>query len=34
MSEKELRPEFIVDLLEAQNEKIVKVKDFSYHYFF
>ena len=30
--EPELRPEFIKELLEAQKEKTVKVKDFSLHY--
>jgi hypothetical protein len=32
MLEPELRPEFIKELLEAQNEKTIKVKDFSEHY--
>jgi hypothetical protein len=30
--EPELRPEFIKELLEAQKEKTVKVKDFLSHY--
>ncbi len=30
--EPELRPEFIKELLEAQKEKTIKVKDFSSHY--
>ncbi len=30
--EPELRPEFIKELLEAQKEKTVKVKDFNLHY--
>ena len=30
--EPELRPEFIKDLLNAQKEKVIKVKDFSKHY--
>jgi hypothetical protein len=30
--EPELRPEFIKELLEAQKEKTVKVKDFGSHY--
>ena len=30
--EPELRPDFIKELLEAQNEKIIKVKDFSKQY--
>jgi hypothetical protein len=30
--EPELRPEFIKELLEAQKEKTIKVKDFSEHY--
>lgn len=30
--EPELRPEFIKELLEAQKEKTIKVKDFSQHY--
>jgi hypothetical protein len=30
--EPELRPEFIKDLLNAQKEKSIKVKDFSKHY--
>lgn len=32
MLEPELRPEFIKELLEAQKEKTIKVKDFSEHY--
>lgn len=32
MLEPELRPEFIMDLLNAQKEKTIKVKDFSKHY--
>lgn len=32
MLEPELRPEFIKELLEAQKEKTVKVKDFASHY--
>ncbi|NCN51410.1 DUF2683 domain-containing protein [archaeon] len=32
MLEPELRPDFIMELLEAQNEKTVKVQDFSNHY--
>ena len=31
MLEKELMPEFIKKLLEAQNEKTIKIKDFSQH---
>ena len=30
--EPELKPEFIKELLEAQKEKTIKVKDFSKHY--
>lgn len=30
--EPELRPEFIKELLEAQKEKTIKVKDFYEHY--
>jgi len=30
--EPELRPEFIKELLEAQKEKTIKIKDFSKHY--
>ena len=30
--EPELRPEFIKELLEAQKEKTVKIKDFVSHY--
>lgn len=30
--EPELRPEFIKDLLDAQKEKTIKVKDFLKHY--
>jgi len=30
--EPELRPEFIKELLEAQKEKTIKVKDFHEHY--
>lgn len=32
MLEPELRPEFIKELLKAQKEKTVKIKDFSKHY--
>jgi len=32
MIEPELRPEFINELLEAQKEKTVKIKNFSLHY--
>lgn len=32
MLEPELRPEFIKELLEAQKEETVKVKDFAKHY--
>ena len=32
MLEPELKPEFIKELLEAQNEKTVKIKDFSQYY--
>lgn len=32
MLEPELRPDFITELLEAQKEKTIKVKDFSEHY--
>lgn len=32
MLESELRPEFIKELLEAQKEKTVKVKDFASRY--
>ena len=30
--EPELRPEFIKELLEAQKEKTIKVRDFNSHY--
>ncbi len=30
--EPELRPDFIKELLEAQKEKTVKIKDFNSHY--
>lgn len=30
--EPELRPEFIKELLKAQKEKTIKIKDFSGHY--
>ena len=30
--EPELRPEFIKEILNAQNEKVIKIKDFSKHY--
>ena len=30
--EPELRPEFIKELLKAQKEKVIRVKDFSSHY--
>jgi len=30
--EPELKPEFMKDLLNAQKEKVIKVKDFSKHY--
>ena len=30
--EPELRPEFIKELLKAQKEKAIRIKDFSYHY--
>jgi hypothetical protein len=32
MLEPELRPEFIKELLEAQKEKTVKIKNFAEHY--
>lgn len=32
MLEPELRPEFIKELLEAQKEKTVKIKDFASHF--
>ncbi len=32
MLEPELKPEFIKELLKAQKEKTIKVKDFSEHY--
>lgn len=32
MLEPELKPEFIKELLEAQKEKTLKVKDFEVHY--
>jgi hypothetical protein len=32
MLEPELRPDFIKELLEAQKEKTVKVKNFASHY--
>ena len=32
MLEPEIRPEFIKELLEAQKEKTVKIKDFASHY--
>ena len=32
MLEPELKPEFIKELLEAQKEKTIKVKNFSEHY--
>ena len=32
MLEPELRPEFIKELLEAQNERIVKIENFEAHY--
>jgi len=32
MLEPELRPEFIKELLEAQKEKTIKIRDFSEHY--
>lgn len=32
MLEPELKPEFIKELLEAQKEKTVKIKDFASHY--
>lgn len=30
--EPQLRPEFVKEVLEAQKEKTIKVKDFSEHY--
>ena len=30
--EPELRPEFIKELLKAQKEKVVRIKDFTSHY--
>ncbi len=30
--EPELRPEFLVKLIEAQSEKTIKIKDFASHY--
>jgi len=30
--EPELRPEFIKELLKAQKEKVIRIKDFSSHY--
>jgi len=30
--EEELRPEFITDLLKAQNEEVVEVKDWDKHF--
>lgn len=30
--EPELKPEFIKELIEAQKEKTIKIKDFSEHY--
>jgi len=30
--EEELRPEFITDLLKAQNEEVVEVKDWDNHF--
>lgn len=32
MLEPELRPQFIKELLKAQKEKTVKIKDFASHY--
>ena len=32
MLEPELKPEFIKELLKAQKEKIISIKDFSSHY--
>ena len=32
MLEPELRPDFIKELLEAQKEKTIKIKDFASHY--
>jgi hypothetical protein len=32
MLEPELRPEFIKELLKAQKEKVVRIKDFASHY--
>ncbi|MDO8622812.1 MAG: DUF2683 family protein [archaeon] len=32
MLEPEFRPEFIKELLEAQKEKTIRIKDFSEHY--
>ena len=32
MLEPELRPDFIKELLEAQEKKTVKIKDFASHY--
>ena len=30
--EPELRPEFIAELIKAQSEKTIKIKDFAKHY--
>ncbi|MBI5803317.1 DUF2683 family protein [Candidatus Pacearchaeota archaeon] len=32
MLEPELRPEFIKEILEAQKEKVIRIKDFASHY--
>ena len=32
MLEPELRPEFIKEILEAQNEKTIKIKDWDKHF--
>ena len=32
MLEPEFRPDFVKELLEAQKEKTIKVKDFNSHY--
>jgi len=32
MLEPELKPEFIKEILKAQKEKTIKIKDFSQHY--
>ncbi len=32
MLEPELRPEFIKELLEAQKERTIKIKDFEFYY--